>query len=87
MQKTDTSLLSVTGRFLDRLGPVTSLLDSISERLLPRTVGQAAGGGCYTYCSAYCNHYGDRQMFSVEANTEEECTTGPTHTVYLGCIC
>lgn len=48
-------MLEATETFSEKLGPVTTLVNRLAERLMPEVVVKACGGAlCYTYCSGYC---------------------------------
>lgn len=87
METTNKDFITTAGRLLGKLGPVTRLIDQVSDRLLPKTTARAAGGGCYSYCGAYCPHSLAQVLLVVEANSEEDCNSGNTWTVNMGCQC
>lgn len=62
---------------LDRLSKKSSLLDRITERLLPATTAQACSGYlCYDYCANVgCSHY-DTAYRRFWATTINNCNIG-----------
>lgn len=87
METTNKDFIATTERLLGKLGSVTRLIDRVSEHLLPRTSARAAGIVCYSYCGAYCDHYGDKELIIVAASSQADCNSGNTWLADMGCQC
>lgn len=49
------SVLNVVGHFCERLGPITTFVDVIVDRIAPKATAQACSShNCGTWCSTNC---------------------------------
>ena len=89
METTNKDFISTTGRLLGKLGPITRLIDQVSDRLLPKTTARASGYSvpCYSYCGAYCTHGEFQLLFSVMSDAETGSCTSGTWVQAMGCEC
>jgi hypothetical protein len=53
------SAVTLATRLSDHLGPVTTLIDNMANRLLGKPVAQTCSGRyCGTFCTTPCGYYG-----------------------------
>jgi len=84
---TDT-VLSVTDTISGKLGFVTTLIETVVERIAPQTTAQACSGlPCVDYCQGVCNHFGERYHTTYYATTVANCNSGHYNCNTSTCSC
>lgn len=91
MKTFNNDLFSTVNRLIGHLGPVTSLLDGIAERIAPKGAAQACSGvNCGLFCTTCCaNCSGDylSSAYYYYSYSTTGCATGDyTCSSYYGCI-
>jgi hypothetical protein len=89
------TLLSQVDHLTGRLGPLTTLLDTLVSRIAPTTTAKACGGNvfCHRACGGYgacCTQYPATcaASYNVYADNGPDCYTGLHWTeCFIGCGC
>jgi len=80
------STLSVIDRASSKLGPISSLLDKIVERVVPTVTASACRGSyCFTACGGRCGHFLAGTAYYSTA--PRGCEQGIYTCSVSGCLC
>lgn len=84
---TETAISGID-RLARKVGPLSQLLDTLIERVVPQTTGQACTGvPCYSQCGGPCDRYGDKWYYLYYADTVYDCQIGNWTCVDTSCSC